>query len=142
MVKNLSDDSKRTLMKNSPDIVIDKLQIVMEGDGFLEDKSRNISDLRDVTMGDNFNQGDNVSQTSIKQTPELREVLEQLKEEIKNIPSADKQEVAEMHYDLLEEYIEQNEPSKIKKSLIALNEILSTSGSIFTIADQFGISIS
>ncbi|SFA83010.1 hypothetical protein SAMN04488072_102170 [Lentibacillus halodurans] len=129
-------------MKNSPDIVIDKLQIVMEGDGFLEDKSRNISDLRDVTMGDNFNQGDNVSQTSIKQTPELREVLEQLKEEIKNIPSADKQEVAEMHYDLLEEYIEQNEPSKIKKSLIALNEILSTSGSIFTIADQFGISIS
>jgi hypothetical protein len=102
--------------------------------------NRTIGDMSGNNLGNNNNfMGDNVEMNAIGNTTVLADAMRDLEMEIRDISDSDKKEDAEVQYDLLEKYIEKNQPSKIERTLKALAGLVSTTTSILTIASQFGI---
>lgn len=123
-----------------PNIIIDKLQIIMKGDGTLSDESKTIGNITGNTLGPNSNfQGDDINQVNIQITPELDAALTQLAIEIQSLKDTDEKDNASMYYDMLVTAIEQNKPNRIEKCLKTLNTILGTAASVATIAQEFSL---
>lgn len=104
--------------------------------------SRKIGNISDSNFSGNTNfQGDDVNQQIIQQTTVLQKALDNLKGEIASISDEDRKEYASMHYDMLLKYIEENEPSRVKRCLTALKGIVGTTSSLLTIASHLGIGL-
>lgn len=133
---NLSPEIKEKINDTQDTIIF-----YVNGD-VLMDNSRVVGNITNSNFGSNANlQGDDVKQLNIEINNDLRKVLEELKGEINALENEEIKEDASMYYDMLIKYIDENKPSKIKRALSSLKDILSSSVSVLVIAAKFGIII-
>lgn len=113
----------------------------VEGDVGMFD-NRKIGDIQGNKFEGNANfQGDNLVQTNTETTEVLNNALEELKNEIDLLTDTDEKEDADMQYDLLLKYIDENKPSRIKKCLTALKDFVGTTASFLVVCSQLGIAV-
>ncbi len=122
-------------------MIIQTLQIVMNGDGVMGGK-RTVGDIKGNSFGSNTNiQGDYVSQSNIKQKTEIQSALNDLEQKIKLISDEKSKEDVSLYFDMLLKYIEENKPTKIEKCLTKIKEIIGVTASMLTIASKFGVTL-
>lgn len=104
------------------------------------DKKSKMGDVSGNTFGPNTNlQSDNNIQINIEEISEIKSALADLKVEIESIQSEKDKEDAEMYFEMLQNYIKENNQTRIEKCLRRLKGFIDTSASLLTIASYFGI---
>lgn len=121
---------------------IDKFNLyIIKGDDHVFD-NRRMGNITNSTFGPNTNiQGDHVDLENISESVELNTALEELTEVINTLNDETERDEAEMHYDMLVQSIQEDNPNRIKSCLENLDRILGSAASITTIATYFGLFI-
>lgn len=104
------------------------------------DKKSQMGNVTGNSFGDNTNlQSDNNIQINIEESSEIKRALADLKAEIESIQTKADKEDAEMYYEMLQNYIEVNNQSRIENCLKKLKGLVGTAASLLTIASYFGV---